>query len=253
MAADVTLDGVTKRVNFVVIHAKANATATSANDWQRRKDGADLLKTYLDTTYPGGNTLIIGDYNDVLNGTIATGVTPAVSSYITFLNDVANYTPLTLALANAGAQSTASYPTVIDNVIASKPMANYYLAGSAAIRTDLTGAITNYANTTSDHYPVYTRYSLAQTVTATASSNRANLGLYPNPVTNTVRFEVPETGANLSLQVHTIDGRLVLSGSGSVEQLNQQLGQRVGSLTNGLYLIQVVGAKQTYVNRFVKQ
>jgi electron transfer flavoprotein alpha/beta subunit len=72
-------------------------------------------------------------------------------------------------------------------------------------------------------------------------------------VTNTVRFEVPETGSNLSLQVHTIDGRLVLSGSGSVEQLNQQLGQRVGSLGTGLYLIQVVGAKQTYVNRFVKQ
>jgi hypothetical protein len=253
MAADVTLDGVTKRVNFVVIHAKANATATSANDWQRRKDGADLLKTYLDTTYPGGNTLIVGDYNDVLNGTIATGVTPPVSSYITFLNDVANYTPLTLALANAGAQSTASFPTVIDNVIASKPMANYYLAGSAAIRTDLAAGITNYANTTSDHYPVYTRYSLSQTVTATANSNRAALGLYPNPATNTVRFEVPETGANLSLQVHTIDGRLVLSGNGSVEQLNQQLGQRVGSLTNGLYLIQVVGAKQTYVNRFVKQ
>jgi hypothetical protein len=253
MAANVTLDGVTRRVNFVVIHAKANATATSPNDWQRRKDGADLLKTYLDTTYPGGNTLIVGDYNDVLNGTIATGVTPPVSSYITFLNDVANYTPLTLALANAGAQSTASYPTVIDNVIASKPMANYYLNSSAAIRTDLAGAITNYANTTSDHYPVFTRYSLTNVVTATAASNRVALGLYPNPVTNTVRFEVPETGSNLGLQVHTIDGRLVLQGTGTAEQLNQQLGQRVGSLGTGLYLIQVVGAKQTYISRFQKQ
>ncbi|RZK24539.1 MAG: T9SS type A sorting domain-containing protein [Hymenobacter sp.] len=253
MAANVTLDGVTKRVNFIVIHAKANATATSPNDWQRRKDGADLLKTYLDTTYPGGNTLIVGDFNDVLNGTIATGVTPPVSSYITFLNDVANYTPLTLALANAGAQSTASYATVIDNVIASKPMANYYLSGSAAIRTDLAGAITSYASTTSDHYPVFTRYSLSNVVTATAASNRVALGLYPNPATNTVRFEVPETGANLSLQVHTIDGRLVLQGTGTAEQLNQQLGQRVGSLGTGLYLIQVVGAKQTYISRFQKQ
>ena len=253
MAANVTLDGVTKRVNFIVIHAKANATATSANDWQRRKDGADMLKTYLDTTYPGGNTLIVGDYNDVLNGTIATGVTPAVSSYITFLNDVANYTPLTLALANAGAQSTASYPTVIDNVIASTPMASYYLNGSAAVRTDLASTIPSYASTTSDHYPVFTRYSFSNVVTATANSNRTTLSLYPNPVTNAVRFEVPETGSNLSLQVHTIDGRLVLSGTGSVEQLNQQLGQRVGSFGTGLYLIKVVGAKQTYINRFVKQ
>jgi hypothetical protein len=68
-----------------------------------------------------------------------------------------------------------------------------------------------------------------------------------------VRFEVPETGSNLGLQVHTIDGRLVLQGTGTAEQLNQQLGQRVGSLGTGLYLIQVVGAKQTYISRFQKQ
>jgi hypothetical protein len=253
MSANVTLNGVTKPVNFIVIHAKANATASSANDYARRQTGSQQLKDLLDTTYPTANTVIVGDYNDVLNGTIATGVTPAVSSYNNFMTDVANYVPISLALANAGLQSTVSYKTVIDNVIANKNMGNYYINGTAAIRTDVTNAITNYANTTSDHYPVFTRYSFANTATATTASNRAALGLYPNPVTNTVRFEVPETGSNLSLQVHTIDGRLVLSGSGSVEQLNQQLGQRVGSLGTGLYLIQVVGAKQTYVNRFVKQ
>ena len=252
MTANVTLNGVTKAVNFIVIHAKANATASSANDYARRQTGSVLLKNLLDTTYPTANTVIVGDYNDVLNGTIATGVTPAVSSYDNFVQDVANYTPISLALSQAGLQSTVSYKTVIDNVIANKNMGNYYINGTAAIRIDATSAISNYANTTSDHYPVFTRYSFS-TVTATTSSNRAALGLYPNPVTNTVRFEVPETGSNLSLQVHTIDGRLILSSTGSVEQLNQQLGQRVGSLGTGLYLIQVVGAKQTYVNRFVKQ
>ena len=120
------------------------------------------------------------------------------------------------------------------------------------IRTDLAATITNYATTTSDHYPVYTRYSFS-TALATTGSRPAALGLYPNPVTNTVHFDVPETGSNLSLQVHSIDGRLVLRGTGTAEQLNQQLGQRVGSLGTGLYLIQVVGAKQTYTNRFVKQ
>ncbi|RYY19524.1 MAG: T9SS type A sorting domain-containing protein [Cytophagaceae bacterium] len=253
MSANVTLNGVTKAVNFIVIHAKANATATSPNDYARRQTGAQLLKNLLDTTYPTANTVVVGDYNDVLNGTIATGVTPAVSSYNNFVADAANYVSISLPLAQAGLQSTVSYKTVIDNVIANRNMANYYINGTAAIRTDVAGAITNYATTTSDHYPVFTRYSFANTTTATKNSSRVALGLYPNPVTNTVRFDVPETGSNLRLQVQTVDGRVVLQGSGSVEQLNQQLNQRVGTLGTGLYLIQVVGAQQTYTNRFVKQ
>jgi hypothetical protein len=159
MSADVTLAGVTKRVNFIVIHAKANSTATSANDYARRKLGATLLKDLLEAQYPGQNTLIVGDYNDVLEGTIATGVTPAVSSYDVLVSDSTKYVSLTLPLARAGAQSTASYATVIDNVIATKPLASYYIRGTAAIRTDVAAQIASYASTTSDHYPVFTRYS----------------------------------------------------------------------------------------------
>ncbi|AMR27641.1 hypothetical protein A0257_11405 [Hymenobacter psoromatis] len=252
MAADVTLDGVTKRINFVGIHAKANATATSPNDYARRQQGADLLKSLLDTSYMGANTLVLGDYNDVLNGTIATGVTPAVSSYNSFVADSANYVALTLPLAKSGAQSTVSFNTVIDNVIASKPMAAYYISGSAAVRTDLAAGIANYGTTTSDHYPVYTRYSLSATPLAARRAATAALGLYPNPVTNTVRFDIPETGNGLSLSVYTTTGQVVLSGTGSAAQLNQQLAQRVGGLSAGLYVVRVVGQQQTYVSRFQK-
>jgi hypothetical protein len=251
MRADVTLDGVTKKVNFIVIHAKANAAASSANDYARRKTGADLLKAELEKTYPTDNTLIVGDYNDVLNGTIATGVTPAISSYSSFTQD-ANYVSITLPLAQAGLRSTASYPTVIDNVIANKGMAQYYINGTAAIRTDVTASIANYANTTSDHYPVFSRYSFTGTPLATKASRTAALGLYPNPVSNSVRFDVPETGKDLSLQVFTTTGSLVLQGKGSVEQLNQQLNQRVGGLAAGLYVVRVIGAQQTYTDRFEK-
>jgi hypothetical protein len=173
MSADVTLDGTTKRVNFIVIHAKANATATSANDYARRKQGATLLKNLLDTQYPNQNTLIVGDYNDVLEGTIATGVTPPVSSYDVLVSDSTKYVSLTLPLARAGAQSTASYATVIDNVIATKALANYYIKGTAAIRTDAAAMITNYANTTSDHYPVFTRYSFSSTAAACVNDTQA--------------------------------------------------------------------------------
>ena len=252
MRADVTLDGVTKKVNFVVIHAKANSADTSPDDYARRKTGADLLKAELEANYASDNTLIVGDYNDVLNGTIATGVTPAISSYSAFTQD-ASYLQVTLPLAQAGARSTASYPTVIDNVIANRNMAQYYITGTAAIRTDVTATIANYASTTSDHYPVFSRYSFTSAVLATKASRTATLGLYPNPVANSVRFDVAETGNNLALSVYTTTGRLVLRATGSVAQLNQQLSQRVGSLAPGLYVVRLVGAQQTYTDRFEKQ
>lgn len=252
MRADVTLDGVTKKVNIVVIHAKANSTSTSANDYARRKTGADLLKAELEANYATDNTLIVGDYNDVLDGTIATGVTPAITSYSSFTQD-ANYLPITLPLAQAGLRSTAGFPTVIDNVIANKNMAQYYIAGTAAIRTDVAATITNYASTTSDHYPVFSRYSFTNAVLATKGSRTATLGLYPNPVANSVRFDVPETGKDLSLAVYTTTGRLVVKATGTVAQLNQQLSQRVGSLAPGLYVVRLVGAQQTYTDRFEKQ
>lgn len=252
MSADVTLDGITKRVNFVAIHAKANATSTSANDYARRKAGAEQLKAQLDEDFPGANTLILGDYNDVLEGTIATGVTPAVTSYAAFVQD-ANYVPLTLDLARAGAQSTASFPTVIDNVIASKPMANYYIAGSAAVRTDVAAQVPSYATTITDHYPVFTRYSFSTTLLGSRARQSLALGLYPNPAGTSVRLEVPETGAGLQLAAYTADGRLVVSGTGTAAQLSQQLSQRLPGLAPGLYLVRVTGAHQTYASRLQKQ
>lgn len=252
MRADVNLDGVTKQVNFIVIHAKANSTASSPDDYARRKKGADLLKAELEATYANDNTLIVGDYNDVLDGTIATGVTPAISSYSAFTQD-ASYLQITLPLAQAGARSTAGFPTVIDNVIANKNMAQYYIPGTAAIRTDVTAGIASYASTTSDHYPVFSRYSFTSGILATKASRTATLGLYPNPVANSVRFDVAETGKDLGLSVYTTTGRLVLRATGSVAQLNQQLSQRVGSLAPGLYVVRLVGAQQTYTDRFEKQ
>jgi hypothetical protein len=204
MTATVTLNGVAKQVRFINIHAKANSTATSANDYQRRKVGADLLKAYLDTNYPNDNILIAGDYNDVLNGTIATGILPAVSSYSSFLNDATDYVPLTLALANAGAQSTAGYPTVIDNSIASNELAAYYLPGSAAVRTDIASQIESYATTTTDHYPVFTRYSFSTPDLVITSPNQLVLNGIYNSITVTgtgsARLQAP-VAVNMSLTV----------------------------------------------------
>lgn len=163
MEAKAKLNGDSALINFILIHAKAN-TGTSAEkitSWQRRKDGALELKDSLDTHYPYSNFIILGDFNDALDKTITTEKAPdTTTSYIDFMNDTLHYKPLTLPLSLAGQQSTASYNTVIDNVLASDELAISYVPGSARVRKEVEKLVGSYSNTTTDHYPVQTNYNL---------------------------------------------------------------------------------------------
>jgi hypothetical protein len=157
LTADVTLDGITKTIRFVLVHAKAN-TSPTLTSYNRRKAGADELHALLNSTYANDNIIILGDYNDDLDSTITDGINPKVSSWVTFVNDNTNFAKLTLPLSLSGKKSTVSYNDVIDHVITSNELNPNYMAGTASILTDVTSLVTNYASSTSDHYPVFTRY-----------------------------------------------------------------------------------------------
>jgi hypothetical protein len=163
MEAKAKLNGDSALINFILIHAKAN-TGTSAEkitSWQRRKDGALELKDSLDAQYPSSNFVILGDFNDALDKTITTEKAPdTTTSYIDFMNDTLHYKPLTLPLSLTGQQSTASYNTVIDNVLASDELAISYVPGSARVRKEVEKLVGSYSTTTTDHYPVQTSYNL---------------------------------------------------------------------------------------------
>jgi hypothetical protein len=163
MEARAKLNGDSALINFVLLHAKAN-TGTAAEkitSWQRRKDGNQELKDSLDAQYPNSNFIILGDFNDALDKTITTEKYPdSTTSYIDFMNDTLHYKPLTLPLSLAGQQSTASFNTVIDNVIASDEMATSYLQGSARVRREVENLVSSYSSTTTDHFPVQTSYDL---------------------------------------------------------------------------------------------
>jgi hypothetical protein len=155
MKADVTLNCVTKTVRFVAVHAKAN-TSPTATSYARRKAGADTLYYTLNTLYPNDNIVILGDFNDDLDQSITAGFT--TTSWDAFTTDATNYASLTLPLSLAGKKSTVTYNDVIDHVVVSNEMAPYYMPGTATILNDVTSLVNNYGNTTSDHYPVFTRY-----------------------------------------------------------------------------------------------
>jgi endonuclease/exonuclease/phosphatase family metal-dependent hydrolase len=150
----VTLNGRTEDLVVIVLHAKC---CSDSDSWQRRQNAANALKSYLDNTYPTQKVLVIGDFNDDLD----TSITPGeLSPYQSFVNDATRYTFPTKALTDAGISTEIGYPDAIDHHLNTNEMNATYVAGSAeAYRVDQ--YVPSYGTTTSDHYPVLTRYNWA--------------------------------------------------------------------------------------------
>jgi endonuclease/exonuclease/phosphatase family metal-dependent hydrolase len=148
---EVTINGTTRSLVFIVLHAKAtNSTAS----WQRRNDASVALKAYLDSVHPTSRVFVVGDYNDDVDTSITSG---KPSPYQNFVLDTADYRFPTGALSAAGISSTVSYSDMIDHHLATNELMADYIANSVEVyRVDQ--FISNYANTTSDHYPVLSRY-----------------------------------------------------------------------------------------------
>ncbi len=176
--ATVTINGVSSDISLIDVHAKSGAAAEDRN---RRAYDAQVLKDTLDAHFAERKFIFLGDLNDDLDQSITTG---QPSPYANFVSDSARYAPVTKSLSDAGARSTVSFSDVIDHQILSSALREEYLRGSAMIATPFR-LITNYANTTSDHLPVITRYKLKApvisfvqgNVTSSEDSSRVNLQL----------------------------------------------------------------------------
>lgn len=214
MEAEVTINGKKDVVTFIEIHAKANTgtTADQIDAYNRRKGGNQQFKAWLDANLAGKKVIILGDFNDVLDAdkTIAPMPAGTGTSYSDFTNDVANYFPITLPLSLAGKQSTAGFPTVIDNVIITKDLNTNYIPGTAEVLDGVKNLVTNYSSTTTDHYPIKSRYLFGngaptlnaignQTICYSASNQTVALsGISAGPETaQTTTLTVTSDNANL--------------------------------------------------------
>ncbi len=222
LSATVTIDGISKNLNFILLHGKAGSTP---DDFNKRQAAANELKDTLDAQFSTSNTFIIGDFNDALNTSIYTG--SSISSYNTIVadsTDADHYKSITLPLGAAGQTSMINFPNVIDNHVISNEIVPFYVLGSAQIRTDVTTVVPDYvtAHNTSDHYPVFSKYSLAGIITSVPSVTPAELGIKvsPNPFTDEVTITASKTLTNVQLTLFNTEG----------QQLKRQI---VGMITAG--------------------
>jgi endonuclease/exonuclease/phosphatase family metal-dependent hydrolase len=197
--------GEAKTVNAVNIHAKAFATG---EDYERRVNASSQIKNYFDSSLSGGNIIFLGDYNDDV--TVATWQ-GAVSPYQNFVDDAA-WDVVTKRLSENGFTSFR-FTSMIDHITISEPLVQYHLEG--AQRVENPSYIANYLNTTSDHFPVWTRFHFGTGVSVPGEDADLPVAFtlepnYPNPFnpSTNIRFTLPES-ADVSITVYDITGRRV--------------------------------------------
>jgi hypothetical protein len=216
LKAKATIEGVTENISLIVIHAKSGATVS---DYNRRLYDGKVLKDSLDRYFADDQLIILGDLNDDLDQSITPGLP---SSYADFVSD-SSYLSISKALSDAGARSTVSFGDVIDHQIITNELGDEYLEGSVQIITPFR-YITNYANTTSDHLPVISRYALAapivsftaNSLTASEDSATVHVGLVFNkPLTENKTLNILVSGtaaytADYNLSPAAEDGMITL-------------------------------------------
>jgi endonuclease/exonuclease/phosphatase family metal-dependent hydrolase len=156
LTADVTINGVTERINFINIHAKSGGDDDAR---VRRAYDAQVLKDSLDAFHNTEKFVVLGDLNDDVDQSIVIG---QPSPYADIVADTA-YVAITKALSDAGAKSTVSFDDVIDHQILSTELDQFYINGSVRIFAPFE-LIPNYGTTTSDHLPVLSRFEFPQPV-----------------------------------------------------------------------------------------
>jgi hypothetical protein len=210
---DVKVGNVTKQIHFVGLHAKSGSAIA---DYNRRKQDVIDLKLKLDTAYPNANIIMLGDYNDDLDTSIAAA---QPSSYKNFVTDNINYKQISRALSLCGVSSTAKYPDIIDHFLMSNefgvipetgpnpaPSTSgiYYLDKTINVTRPI-NYVANYTTTTSDHYPVNARFRFGlppATITSIATGNWSSASTWNcNCIPTSASDVVINTGNTVTVNV----------------------------------------------------
>lgn len=250
--ADAKINGKTKRIHFVGIHAKSGS---ALSDYNRRKQDAIDLKAELDSKYASNTVIVLGDYNDDLDTSIALG---NPSSYKEFVADVANYKTISKSLSDCKVSSTASYSDIIDHIMLSNeigiltegaanpgvsPSDIYYINNTLNVSRPI-DFVADYTNSTSDHYPVNARFYfgfLPVKVLGFEKEEQAFFKVYPNPVQDNLTIDLLTAGETSEITIADIMGRVVWTKNTNANLVTVP----TSDFTKGLYIIRINRGKSS--------
>lgn len=162
VTADATINGNTQTIRFINIHAKSGS---GSEDIERKRFDVQALKDTLDQYYSNDNIVLLGDYNDDVDESIGGGISP----YASFVGD-SDYHLVTASLSEEGLRSYIFNDNMIDHITISDELNEEYISGTETLFIPFS-FIENYANTTSDHLPVLTRFEFDAPLVVSAGSD----------------------------------------------------------------------------------
>lgn len=82
--------------------------------------------------------------------------------------------------------------------------------------------------------------------------NNDQLFIYPNPVTDKINFNIAEQQGTLHLKLLSVDGRVLLTNTGSIAQSNEMLNRKIPEILPGIYFLNIHNEGGDYTNKFLK-
>jgi len=229
------------------IHAKANSDVTSYN---RRECAEEKMTDSLNTLFPGKKIIVIGDYNDFLEGSSVAGI--SVTPYKYMLDN--GFTGITLPSHFPG-QTTfiGSANTLFDNVAISSSMVSTYADSSCFIFNEVEKYIPDYGNSTSDHIPVMSYYKfnfyptgVNEEVFATHHENFRIV----NPSSNILTLFLSEQSHQpLYVLITDATGKVILRKR--VNEFGHSLKIECPELAPGFYFVELNNAKFREVKKWI--
>jgi trimeric autotransporter adhesin len=218
---------------FFNMHAKAQADQSSYN---RREVGAYFLNDTFNTYYAQRQVVLVGDYNDKLEGSITTGNSNSPYKYM--ISNAMN--GISLPSLYPAQTSYVFNSSIIDNLCLSSAAAGKYGQTSYTILDEFYDVYDSYPYTVSDHYPYLCYFKRGDQLIYPASIKDVSackqlVNLVINGKGYAVQIPcgdaVPST-----IRIYNLQGQLLQRFDYSQGTSSLSLG-----LPQGMYILQVVG------------
>jgi endonuclease/exonuclease/phosphatase family metal-dependent hydrolase len=245
---------------FVIInnHLKCcgNQIMDLNDEWDeetRRYDACVLINDYIESNFPTGNVIVVGDFNDILTDTEQNNV------FQVFTSNPDKYLFTDMAIAE-GDQSDWSYPTWpshLDHILISNELTDDFGKPASTIKTIKVDEYfeqgwSGYDSKVSDHRPVGLMLKTENYLGVSSHEFLArNILVYPNPFSDFVNFSFPAADAGMSLRIYSAVGEEVFNVGISKNQ--SEFSMDFSDYANGLYLVKLSSATtKPIVSRFIK-
>jgi hypothetical protein len=229
------------------------------DSYNRRVDASNRLKNHIDFLRPNAPIVVLGDFNDELERSIAGG---RPSPYQNFVDDVDDYAFLTKPLndQNIGtfcSNAACTGGSTLDHILITDELFTAYEVNSSTRYEELLTSLDRYTSTTSDHLPVFARFNfgVSTAVDTEAVPNTLTVApAFPNPFreSTTLTYTLSRPGP-VDVAVFDLLGRRVAT----LDEGTHPLGTHravwnAAALSPGLYLLRLTTAEAMHTQPLVR-